>query len=319
LATDIANLLLTCRDHGTIIDDKTLETEYPEPLLLEFKRAHERRIHLLTECTEDVQTDILLLQVPIDGRVVTISPAAAARAVRPQYPADEQPMVIDLNGLALRADSPEFFAFAATSITQQTGRLLARRIGSPPFRCLSVFALAPIPLLVHFGHQLGDVEHVDLYQRHRDQQDWTWKEDEALDTFYDVRRPEGVMADDRPIALVLSVSEVITLARMRAALGQEPWLYEIRACDPSRDFLRSRKRLEMFGYEVRKLLYELRTAHVHERVVHLFAAVPAPLAIEFGRSLNDYDPPFLVYEYHKAQRALVPMLTVNGDRRRPDG
>ena len=67
----------------------------------------------------------------------------------------------------------------------------------------------------------------------------------------------------------------------------------------------------MFGYEVRKLLYEFRTWHAHHRPVHLFAAVPAPVAIEFGRSLKEFDPPFLVYEYQKGTRTLVPALLVN--------
>ncbi len=38
--------MLTCRDHGKIIDDKGREEEYPEELLLEFKREHERRVRI---------------------------------------------------------------------------------------------------------------------------------------------------------------------------------------------------------------------------------------------------------------------------------
>jgi hypothetical protein len=68
----------------------------------------------------------------------------------------------------------------------------------------------------------------------------------------------------------------------------------------------------MFGYEVRKLLFELRDAHTHERPVHVFASVPAPLAIELGRSIKDFDPPFRLYEYQKANRAFVYALTING-------
>jgi hypothetical protein len=102
-----------------------------------------------------------------------------------------------------------------------------------------------------------------------------------------------------------------------AALGSEPLIYEIRAREPSRDFLTSKKRLEMFGYEVRKLLYEFRTWHEHHRAVHLFAAVPAPVAIEFGRSLKAFDPPFWIYEYQKGTRTLVPVLMVNDREKNP--
>src|SRR5947207_2633788 len=40
LEKNINNLMLTCRDHGKIIDDKEREMEYPEQLLIEFKREH---------------------------------------------------------------------------------------------------------------------------------------------------------------------------------------------------------------------------------------------------------------------------------------
>lgn len=73
----------------------------------------------------------------------------------------------------------------------------------------------------------------------------------------------------------------------------------------------------MFEYGVHKLLYEFRTWHEHHRVVHLFTAVPAPVAIEFGRSLQEFDPLFLVYEYQKGTRTLVPALLVKGQEKRP--
>ena len=311
LVRAIANVMLTCRDHGKIIDDKAREDEYPEQLLLEFKREHEQRIRLLTESREDAQTHVLLLQAPIDGQDVAINATDAFRAILPQYPAEEDARLIDLSGTALRADTEGFFPLMAQAITAQVSQLLRRHAGQPRMKSLSIFALAPIPLLVHFGFLLGDMHRVDLYQRHRDRQDWTWGAEEEAGTFYEVFTPERYANNGQEVALVLSISEPVVHARVHAALGSAPLLYEIRAREPSRDFLKSRKRLEMFGYEVRKLLYEFRTWHEHHRAVHLFAAVPAPVAIEFGRSIKEFDPPFVVYEYQKGTRTLVPALVVN--------
>ncbi len=311
LEKTMANLMLTCRDHGKIIDDKAREDEYPEQLLLEFKREHEQRIRLLTESREDAQTHVLLLQAPIDGQDVAINTTDAFRAILPQYPAEEDAILIDLSGTALRADTNGFFPLMAHSLTARVSRLLQRHAGQLRMKSLSVFALAPVPLLVHFGSLLGDMNRVDLYQRHRDRQDWTWGEEEEVGTFYEMLKPESCANNGQEIALLLSISEPVVHARVQAALGSAPLVYEIRAREPSRDFLTSRKRLEMFGYEVRKLLYEFRTWHEHHRVIHLFAAVPAPVAIEFGRSLKEFDPPFLVYEYQKGTRTLVPALVVN--------
>src|SRR6266571_732592 len=87
----MTNLMLTCRDHGEIIDDKAREAEYPE-----------QRIRLLTESREDAQTHVLLLQAPIDGHDVAINATDAFRAILPRYPAEEDAILIDLSGTALR-------------------------------------------------------------------------------------------------------------------------------------------------------------------------------------------------------------------------
>jgi len=290
---------------------------HPEQLLLEFKREHEQRIRLLTESREDAQTHVLLLQAPIDGHDVAIHATDAFRAILPQYPAEEDAILIDLSGTELRADTAGFFPLMAQCITARVRPLIRRHAGQPRIQSLSIFALAPIPLLVHFGSLLGDMHRVDLCQRHRVRQDWTWGEEEEAGAFYEVLKPESIVNNEQEVALVLSISEPVVHARVRAALGSEPLVYEIRAREPSRDFLTSGKRLEMFGYEVRKLLYEFRTWHEHHRVVHLFAAVPAPVAIEFGRSLKEFDPPFLVYEYQKGTRTLVPALVVHARDKEP--
>jgi hypothetical protein len=315
LEKDIRNLMLTCRDHGKLVDDKALETEYPEELLLAFKREHEQRVRMLTGITEDAQTHVLLLQASIDARDFEIDERAAFRAILPRYPAEERAHVIDLTGARASTSAEGFFPLTSQSIRDQTREFLRRRTGGGRVRNLAVFALAPIPLLVDFGHELGDIEHVELYQRHRQEQDWAWRTedegDEAAAGFYDVIEPQ--LADDGqlPIAVLLSLSAPVKRDQVMATLGSSPLVYEIRAGAPGLDFLRSRHRLEVFGYEVRRLLAEVRQAHGQERAVHLFAAVPAPAAIEFGRSIRGYDPPFVAYEYRKADRTYVPVHTID--------
>ncbi len=314
LEKDIKNLMLTCRDHGKIIDDKAREVEYPEELLREFKREHELRVRMLTEAKEDAQTHVLLLQVPIDKRTIMIDQAEAFRAILPKYPAEETATIIDLNGMAIATASEGFFPVATQSITEQTRNHLRKRSDKRNIKNLSVFALAPVPLLIYFGYLLGDIDHVDLYQRHRDAQNWIWKneaEEEEGKEFYKVFYPEATVDSRRKIALLLSVSNLVKRSEVEATLGEEPLVYEIRAEEPGLDFLKSRKRLERFGYETRTLLEFLRVTYNHAYEVHLFAAVPAPAAIEFGRHIQGHHPLFLVYEYQKAARIHLPALQVN--------
>lgn len=310
LEKDISNLMLTCREHGKIVDDLSRVAEYPEKLLLEFKHEHEQRVRMLTEIQEDAQTHVLLLQASIDARHFEIDQTAAFRAILPRYPAEEHAIIVDLTGMSIPAVSDGFFPATADSITTEIQSCLRRRPNGATIKTLSVFALAPVPLLVHLGYLLGDITHIDLYQRHRDRQDWVWKDEEEVNEFYEV--VQSAEADDgQPIAVLLSISAFISYDEVATALGQTPLIHEIRACQPSFDFLRSRKRLELFGHETRRLLAELRERHGYYRPIHLFAATPAPVAIEFGRNIKQFHPPFVVYEYRKADCTYVRALVVN--------
>ena len=310
LEKDITNLILTCRKHGKVIDDHDKVDEYSEELLLEFKREHEDRIRMLTEIREDAQTHVLLVQAPIDGRDFAIDQTRAFQAVLPKYPAEETAELIDLCGMALPATTDGFFRLMAESLSDQVRTLLRRRPGKPRIRTLSLFALAPVPLLVHLGRELGDIQQVDLFQKHRRGEGWAWTHDEAAEEFYEVTRAEPD-EQDGPLALVLAISSEVNMIQAEAALGTPPVRYAIHANKPGVDFLVSRKRLEVFGYELRSLLADIRRAHGHDRRVHVFAAVPAPVAVELGRSIKDFDPEFVIYEYDKKNRSYFPALTVN--------
>lgn len=312
LERDISNLMLACGAHAKIIDDAQYAADYPVALLQEFKREHELRIRLLTEAHEDAQTHVVLLQVPIDGFQTRINPAEAFRAILPLYPAEEMPLAIDLNGLTIRPTSPGYFPIAARCIEEQIDRYLRART----ITRLSVFAVAPVALLMHFGQQLGDLAHVDLYQRHRSPQGWCWPVDAGQDCDdarqYEIRTPRGNDDGERSIALLLSVSAAVNHTEVGAALGQDPLVYEVRAVSPGLDFLSSRLRLEQFGVALRGLLEDLRREHGILRPIHVFAPVPAPVAVEFGRNVKGYHPPFHLYEYKKVARVYVPALTING-------
>jgi len=248
---------------------------------------------------------------PDDTTDFLIDPDDAHRAIWPKYPAEEHPIVIDLSAPRLPAEGEAFFALMAQSISQAIQAALSRRAGMPRIHSLSLFAIAPIPLLIHTGRCLGDIQHVDLYQPHRDRQDWKWKEDEDAEAFYEIVKPEGALEPDRSVALVFSISGQMSHELVSRAVTGRPIIYEIRARAVGRDFLQTRKRLELFSYEVRNILVALQDAHYQRKPIHVFAALPAPMAIEFGRNIKSLDTPFIIYEYENSQHAYVPALKIN--------
>lgn len=310
LEKDIRNLILTCRNHGKLIDDKLQEVAYPEELLLAYKHEHELRIRLATANAESVQTQVLLLQVSVDNQDVVLNPSDVHRAIWPKYPIDEHPTVIDLSAARLAAEGEPFFAMMSQSISQQIQEVLARRAGTSRAHSLSIFAIAPIPLLIHAGRCLGDIQHIELYQRHRDTQDWIWKDEEAPSFYEHVTTGTETMGE-RPIALVFSISGDVSYDLVTRSVGVEPFIYELRVRKPSRDFLRTRKQLELFSYEVRNAIVALREAHYERKLIHVFAALPAPMAIEFGRCIKSLDTPFIIYEYENSKHTYAPAFKIN--------
>lgn len=314
LEKDIRNLMLTCKKHGKLMDDKSLEIVYPESLLIEFKTEHEQRIRVLTQVTEEAQTQVLLVNASIDERNFKIHEDAAFRAILPKYSATEHAASISFSDLVLPVTADGVFKVLSQGLKERIRTYLGAFPHGRPDRSLSIFALAPVPLLIQLGRDLGDLQEVHLYQRHRNKQSWEWgadlESDESAAQLYSAK--ECLQDDeDVPIAVVVSVSASVTPIPITRVLGDKVTWYEIVASDPGVDFLRSRRQLEVFGYEFRKMLERIRQHSGRSHPVHLFVAAPSPIAIEIGRCIRRYHPAFRVYEYQKENEAYVQALDLN--------
>lgn len=318
LEKDITNLMLTCKKHGKIIDDKNRVTEYPEELLVEFKKEHELRIRLLTEAKEDAKTHVLVVNVPIGGNKFEINSNQVFQAILPKYPVEEVPLTINLNGMSIPTTTEGFFQVAKETIDSDVQSFL-RIIGSGKEKAnLSIFGLAPVALLIYLGYLLGDIERADLYQFHRDSQNWLWKEDKQqlseaeITNQYTLTFPEREeLIEGREIAILLSVSNSIKHAQVEESLGQMPIIFELMASKPGFDFLDTKQKLENFGKNVRALFEEIRRNYSQDVTIHVFSALPAPAAIEFGRHIKKDLPAFQLYEYNRSNRTDFPALKIN--------
>ncbi len=297
LEKDISNLMLTCRDHGKIIDSHEYVEKYPVEELKEHKREHEHRIRVLTSIQEEAKTHVLILQVPIAGKSFTIDLVQVHQAILPRYPSDENALVINLSDVAVREDAAHFWGFMAETISSRFNELLAEGIKKGRIKHISVFGLAPIPLLMHLGTLIGNKVPADFYQFHRQSQNWTWQdEDSEVDGLFTVLKPESSKSI-RDVALVLSISGKVDEEKVQAAMNKDFVTYEIIAADPGFHFLKSKERLWQFGSIYRNVLAEIRTEYGHDSTIHVFPAVPAPVAIECGKSLmKKCDPSVQVYD-----------------------
>ena len=305
---DVSNLMVLCpRCHKLIDDDPS---RYRRKTLEEDKRRHEDRIRHVTGLGPDLKTTIVQLKANIGGQAVAIPAPQVTEAVAPRYPTDLRGFVIDLTNI--HGDDAAFLQTAAQNIKREVERLFAPGMEVTKTRHVSLFALAPIPLLVYLGRQLGNKIPVDLYQRHRDTEDWTWKTT-GPPVAYEFRQLRSG-TDRSKVALVLSLSGIIRQENLPLSIDGRFFVYEIALAGvtPSPTFLRTREDLAKFKDAYQAALRVIMRDHGILTVIHLFPAVPAPIAVLCGRELlPKVDPALLVYDYDKAKGGFTPALEVN--------
>ncbi len=179
---DPANLMLVCEGDHSEIDKSGSREMFPTDWLRQRKADHNARIHFVTGLNPQHPTVPLRVIARVRNDVVEVDRDAVANAVMVsamRYPkfrlSDRNAIEIDLRGLPGEGDaSGAYYNAARARIDEVFDHTLAAGWAAEDIRHLSVFAFARIPILVYLGTKLGDHTPVDIYQRDRVHQDWTW-------------------------------------------------------------------------------------------------------------------------------------------------
>jgi len=303
-----SNLMLLCADCHRLID--TRPGEFSVKILRKYKRQHEERIRFVTDLGPDRKTTVVKLTSRIGGQPVSIPMAQIIRAISPLYPTDRKGWIIDLG--AIEGEQRAFFDAAADTVRSRIRRLFDPGMDGSETRHISLFALAPIPLLVLAGREIGNKVPLALYQRHRDTESWVWKQGGAP-TEYDVRVVR-TGKDPLRVALVVSLSGKIRESDLPTEIDEQFTIYEITPAgrNPSPDFLTLREELLGFKAAYLECLTSITRDHPGLDTIHLFPACPAPIAVLCGRELHPkVHPALLVYDNDKRQGGFLPILKVN--------
>jgi hypothetical protein len=305
---NLDNLMLMCHACHKQIDD--FPEEFSRETLEEYKKAHEDRIRLLTSASPDRQTSALILTSKIGGQTVKISPAEIIEAVSPRYPATRNGTIIDLQNIEDVGE--EFYKVATALVKRKIEWFLDSVMTDEKTNHLSLFALAPIPILVYAGNLLGNKVPNDLFQKHRDTKNWKWKSEGELVRYKIVTVKEG--ADRKKVALILSLSGKIHLEDLPIEIIDDATIYEITFENdlPHPLFLNQRQDLTSFGIIYQQALSKIGTNHGKLDELHFFSAIPSPIAVLCGQELMPkIDPVLVVYDGDKRVGGYHRVLEVN--------
>jgi hypothetical protein len=298
------NLLLLCRQHHTLIDDKVARAEFTVDELRRIKSRHEDRIRNLTGLIESDQTVIVRALGDIRDGIVGVTEQvvwAAVFAHARRYPFFSLGYRGDGIEIDLRQIPGEgtdaYWQEAERRISAVVNGALRAGIEKSEVQHLSVFGLARIPLLALLGYHLDDKIPVDVYQKHRDgTESWSWDAEAETVAFETARLQAG--ADDR-VALVLSLSGRIALDDLPKDVIDGATIYTIRPVEvtPNRDILRSRTSLDAFTRCYHGFLSELERDHPAVKSLPVFPSVPVSAAVTLGRGLmRDAQPTLQFYD-----------------------
>ncbi|MCJ7457496.1 MAG: SAVED domain-containing protein [candidate division Zixibacteria bacterium] len=308
LEKEFSNLMLVCLKHHKLIDSKKYVDKYPAELLKSYKEQHEKRIGIQTSKQKDMVTTVLIFKANIGDRKVHIAFDEACEAIEPKFPSDGKPIDLDFTGFS-GDGSKNYWMTLQQEIMGKVKLNLDS--GNRPNH-LSIFALGPIPLLVQLGRSVGNTISADIYQHHRHTEDWKWKTNNQSSKFKYIVKRRQINSRSKKIALMLSLSGKVHLSEVKDLLHKNIPLYEVTIKKPSTSFLKSKAQLLQFQRTYRDLLTEIRTRHGSNCEVHLFPAVPAPIAVVCGRELlPKIDPPLFVYDNNKEKGGFKYTLTIN--------
>ncbi len=92
--------------------------------------------------------------------------------------------------------------------------------------------------------------------------------------------------DKSKIALFLSLSGKVNIKNIDPRIIKNHYIYEITIGNPNVNFLKSEKDLQNFEEKFNNLMGKLETEHPGSSSIKIFPAIPAPVAVICGRSLN---------------------------------
>jgi hypothetical protein len=301
------NLMLLCGDCHHEVDDVRPQ-DFPVELLREHKREHEERIFALTAIGPEHRTTVIELRSTIAGQLVDLPVPDIRTALHPRYPARLPGVLIDLSGL--KRESADFYKVARDEIRRELRPALRAEFESKRVQHYSVFALAPIPVLVCLGREIGNKVTADLYLRNKADGKWIWHQDGPVAAYGCSKVRSGT--DPRCVALQLSLSGKIGASSLPETIDTRFTVYEISLTDrsPSVDYMRRREDLDAFRAAYRETLGAIHDAHGGLTQLHLFPAVPAPVAIACGQEVMPKAHAALAI-YDNVKGMFRPAITIN--------
>lgn len=296
LAQEPNNLMLVCDRHHRVFD-REMVAEHPVDVLMAMKRRHEDRIRTVTAIDEDLGSHVIRYAARIGTNESPVAKGDLKWSMIPdRYPLDDGWIDLDLATLDLLDHEPDFWRIQVRNLRTGFAEKVRGRMERQEIRRMTVFGLAPIPLLFELGRLISDIATADVRQLLRSPKGWKW-DPKAPPLQFNLLRPPSLVGQ---VALKLAISASVVDERVHAVLGNDAAIWSIEAGEAHNDIMRSQADLAEFARLFRTTLDAIKVAHGENTIVHVFPAVPVSAAVEAGRSWQPKAHPALkIYDQNR--------------------
>ena len=303
LTNDPANLMLLCPGCHDKIDRDA--DGYPESDLSGLHQAYLERIRLATTTPDGGRAIPVIVQsqhfatnndIPVRDLLVAMSSEGLT--------AFDHPIKITFPAPSHRGRDAHYWQSIQDNIQHELEQQLKRRggaYGDAP--ALAVVGVADIPALIMLGQSLGDRSKRLLFSFNREHQ-LRWPDQSAEPPRFLFTPPAD---GEGPLALVLSISAQVPTRDVEEALPSAR-IAELTIPVPSYAMVQNRRVIHAFRDALQTHLSRLEAMTAD--TIHVFAAIPAALAIEFGALLTtQHQHAYLIFDRDKDnQNRFTPTL-----------
>ncbi len=305
----VKNLMLVCPQCHITIDRN--EQKYTPEVLFEMKHKHEERIFRLTSIGTKLHSHMVFYTASISGThlLVNDNDARNALALIGRYPSEDSPIDLGQRGNLIEDNEEDFYTSNAKNLLRAVKTRILDVVSEG--ENISLFALAPQPLLMLIGRLLNDKYNVAVFQCHRrDTDKWSWDKSINQVVFRSTMPEESSYTTK--IALVFSLSSYISRERIISVLGEDTAIYSVTVESPCRTFVTNPNIMDDFVSKARDVMEAIKQRHGKYIDIHLFPAMPASLAIRFGMDyMPKTDNKLLIYD-EQTEKGFVYALSIGG-------
>lgn len=301
---DIDNLMLLCEKCHKLIDSE--DTDYSAEELLEKKKEHEDRIVRLVFIKPDLQSKIIIYNANIANSSIKISKYVTKSTIIPEYyPARD--LSINFSPDLKLFDSDENYW---QTMLQHLERKWSENESIVGDKHISLFSIAPQPLLFKLGTLLNRGYNVSVRQAQENIENWKWRSNEKtisprMEIVPNVREVNEVI-------ITFEITAKLSIEEIREEFGNGQ-IYRILVNEPNAKSIKSEYDLQAIIALYRDCLNKIREEFCKEVIVKLVPIAPASISIEAGRQTMKGDPKIFIYDRHFKTKQWVKAIEVNGE------